>query len=172
MKPLVHHVARRGGEGFGRDAGPRRNALHKGVHGRRENARLVLGSLGAGEPRQGRHALGGDCRIGRDSVVGLAIPGRKGEDLDLWRDESEAAGEVLLPLSVAGHMNQDGRTLDAPRQAARQIGDRECVEAIRNAGERQALAFLEGVEGAGQYRLHDGVSGQWEGNAGFWTRFV
>ena len=66
----------------------------------------------------------------------------------------EAAGEVLLPLPVAGDVDQNGRPLDLPRQAAREIGDDERVEAVRHAGQRQALALLQGIEGAGQGGFH------------------
>jgi hypothetical protein len=111
----VDHVAGRRREGLGRDAGFRGHALDQGVHGRREDARLVLGGLGAGEPRERRHPLRGDGAVGRHPVIGLAVPGRERQDLDLGRDEGEAACEVLLPLPVAGDMDQNGRPLDLPR---------------------------------------------------------
>ena len=52
--------------------------------------------------------------VRRDAVVGLAIPGREGEDLDLGRDEAERVLEGLLPLPVAGDVDEDRRR---PRRA-------------------------------------------------------
>ena len=135
----IDHVAGRGRKGFRRDAGLRRHPLNEGVHRGREDARLVLGGLGAGEPGQGRHALRRDRGVGRHAVVGLAIPGREGQDLDLGRDEGEAAGEVLLPLPVARHVHQNGRALHLSGEAAREIGDGKRVEAVGHA--RTASGF-------------------------------
>ncbi len=110
----VDRVAGCGREGLGGDAGARRHPLHEGVHGRRQEARAVLRGARTGEPRERRHPLRGDGRIRRDPVVGLAIPGRKGQDLDLGRDESERVLQRLLPLPVAGDMDEDGGALDVP----------------------------------------------------------
>ena len=49
------------------------------------------------------------------------------------------------------------------RQAAREIGDGERVEAVGYARQGQALALLEGIQGADQGRLHgnrSNLSGQ------------
>jgi hypothetical protein len=154
---LVHvdHVAGRGGERFRRDPRARRHALQNGVDGGRKQARALLRRARAGEARQGRHALRRDDGVRRDAVVRLAIPGRERQHLDLRRDEAERVLQDLLALPVARHMHQRGGALRDRIERARQVGDHEGVETVRNAGERQAVAPFQGLESAGELSGHD-----------------
>ncbi len=151
----VDRIPGSGRERFGGDASARRHPLHQGVHRRRQEARPVLRGAGTGEPRERRHALRGDGRIGGHPVVGLAIPGRKGQHLDLGSDESERVLECLLALPVARHMDKDGGALDVSRKPAGEVGDRQRVESVRHARQRQVLAPLEGVDGSDEGGFHD-----------------
>ena len=151
----VDHVAGRGGEAFRRDARARRHALQDGIDGGREKARPLGGGARARQPRQRRHALRGHRRVRRDAVVGLAIPGREGQHLDLRRDEAQRVLQHLLALPVARHMDESRRPLRKGAERPRQVGDDERVEPVRNAGQGQAAAPFQGIDGAGEWNRHE-----------------
>ena len=96
-----------------------------------------LGAARQREPRERGHALRGDRGVGRDAVVGLAVPGRQHERLDLRRGEGERVDEILRADRIAGEEGQrDGAVLRLARERAREIGDDEGVEPLGRAGER------------------------------------
>ena len=70
--------------------------------------------------------------VGRNAVVGLAVPRRKQQRLDLGRGEAERVDEGLGARGVAGDEHQRrAAALAGPRQTARQFGDDERVVALR-----------------------------------------
>ena len=75
---------------------PRRHLLHqrvdRGEQDARPRARLQ-------QPRQGRDPLGHDLRVGRDAVVGQAVPGREAQHLDVRARRSRAPP----PAAPCGH---------------------------------------------------------------------
>ena len=124
-----------------------RHPLDQGVDRRRQDPWPILGAAGRARPGQGRHPPCRNGGVGRNPIVGLAVPGRKGQDLDLRRDEPQSVQQGLLTLPVAGDVDQDGGCFGGAAQAARR-SPREDIEPVRNARERQALPLLESVEGA------------------------
>jgi hypothetical protein len=105
---LVHVdvLARR--EGFQRLANKlaRRHALQGGIDRRDDDGRLA--PPGGRENGQRGQPLGNDLGIGRDAVVGHAIPGRDGDHAHMWSKEGQGGGERLEPPVVAGDVHQDG----------------------------------------------------------------
>ena len=53
------------------------------------------------EPRQHGHALGRNRGVGRDAIVGLAVPRRQMQRLDLGRGEGQRVDEGLRAHAVA-----------------------------------------------------------------------
>jgi hypothetical protein len=51
-------------------------------------------------------------------------------------------------------VHEGRRPLGDAAERPRHVGDDERVEAIRHAGERQAVAPFEGIEGAGERGCH------------------
>jgi hypothetical protein len=144
----IDAVAGRGGKRGGGDESARRQTLGDGVDRRHQNARPFDGAAGASEARQGGHALGADRRIGRDTVVRLAIPGRKIKRLDLRRSESERVDEALGALAVARDESERRSPLFAwLGEGARQLGEEECVITLRRRGERDRAASGETARG-------------------------
>ena len=139
-----------------RHAAARDHALHDRVDRRRQDARVRLGRARAGEPRQRRHALRRDAGVRRHAVVGLAVPGRESQDLDLGRDELQRVLERLLPEAVAGDVDQHRRPIRRAGERPREVGDDEHVEAVRHARQRRLVAARKGVEGTGERRGHMG----------------
>ena len=123
----------------------------------------------AGEPRQRRHALRGDGGVGRDAVVGLAVPGREFEDFRVRRREDKRLAEGAQALAVARDMDQRaGAPLSGLGEAAREIGGDEGVETVRRARQDQRAAFFQFGAGAVKV-MHGGVhSGGRELSAQTW----
>ena len=100
-----------------------------------------------GKPGQGGDAPGLDVAIGRDAVVGNAIPGRKAQDVGAGREELKLAPDGREPLIVAGDMQHRLLELGIGRQPARDGREQEGVIALRHArGNNGALAARESVQ--------------------------
>ena len=97
----AHAVARRRRKSRRRDERLRRDALRHRVDRCDEHARPLHGAARQREPRERGHALRGDRRIGRNAIVGLAVPARQIERLDLRRGEGERVDEALRAQTVA-----------------------------------------------------------------------
>ena len=92
--------------------------------------------------------------IGRNAVVGLAIPRGKEQRLDLGRGEAERVDEALGARAVAGDEDQRrGAGLAGAREAPRQRGDDESVETFGRAAERDGAAGGEALDGRSE-RFH------------------
>ena len=127
---------------FGRDFFARRHALQDGVDRRRENARAPGGGARTRKPRQHRHPPRRDRRIGRDAIIGLAIPAGEIEHLDLRRGEGQRFVEGAGALLVARDMDEhDGALLRRRRQRPGEIGDAKGIEPVRQGGQDER-AFL------------------------------
>ena len=112
-----HIVAGRGRERGVGDERQRRRALGQRVDGDDEDARPLERAAAARQPRQHGHALRRNRGIGRDAVVGLAVPRGKEQRLDLGRGEAERVDEALGARAVAG--DEDQRRAAASRRRAR-----------------------------------------------------
>ncbi len=115
----AHAVARRGRKGGGSDVAQRRNALRQRADGADQNARPLDRAAGPRKPRERRHALGRNRRVRRHPVVGLAVPGRQVERLDLGRGEAERIDEGLRPHAVTGDEDERDRARFALSPPAR-----------------------------------------------------
>ena len=127
----VDGVARRGGERVLRHASQRRHLLENRPDRRRQDARALLGRARPGQPRQRRHPARRDRGIRRDAVVGLAVPTRQVEDLNVGRGEGQRLVEGASARFVPSDMEEHHRSLfRVPRERVRQVGHAERVEAL------------------------------------------
>ncbi|MGY4376326.1 hypothetical protein ACVWZ3_003965 [Bradyrhizobium sp. i1.3.6] len=77
----------------------------------------------------------------RDAVIGLAVPGRKGQHRQIGREELQRALELLhSPAVAADHGKADGRFLRPCGDGTGEIGDDEALGALGNIGKRQRAA--------------------------------
>ncbi len=88
---------------------------------------------GVGETGQRLQPLRHDPRGRRDPVVGQAVPGREGQDLDGGREEPDEAGELRQARLVAGD-EEHGRG----GTTAQPVGDEACVEPLAGIGDERA----------------------------------
>ena len=97
-----------------------------------------------------RFASGDKRGVGRHAVIGLAIPCRKLQRLDLGRSEGKRLGEGASALAVPREMNQhDAALLAVARERTGQIGDAKGVEAVRRTRQGERAAFGKFGDGAG-----------------------
>ena len=154
LKPgddLLHLQAGAGGDANGGllDGGQRRHALQRGVDGGEHDHR-GLAALGMGKLRKRCDAAGFDVAIGRDAVVGHAVPGREAQDAGAGREELKLRAESREPLIIAGDMQHRLLELGIGRQPARHRGKQEGVVALWHAsGNDGALATREPVQRRG-----------------------
>ena len=84
----------------------------------------------------------------RQAVVGQAIPGREDQHLALGREEAQPVLQALQALAVARHV-QDV----LPAGGARQLGQRQRIGALRQAGDGPAAGLaVEDGKGIGKRR--------------------
>ncbi len=131
----------------------RRHALQDGVdRGQHDNRGLA--ALGVGEPRKRRDAARLDLAVGRNAVVGHAIPGREGHHLGVRREKFELAAQRRKPLSVAPDMQHGLLEARIRGQPPRDRRKQKGVVALRHAGRHnRALAARKLVERRGRGRL-------------------
>ena len=145
----VHGIAGGGGEAFARHPFARGHALHQAIDGDAENTRPVGGGARPGEAREHGHAARGDRSIGRDAIIGLAIPGGEFQRLDVGRGEGQHLHEGAGALPIARHMHEgDGAILRGAGEHAREIGGHHRVEAIGDGGQGEGSALGEMIGGA------------------------
>ena len=129
----AHRVAR--GEtlhGCGKEL-VRRHALQHGVdRGEHDQRRLVVAAAMIGELGERGDAPGDDLGIGRDAVVGHAVPGWEAQALHVRRKEGKRIFQRRQPLAVAGDMQNRLARL-AARDEARERAEHRGVEALRHA---------------------------------------
>ena len=154
LKPgdnLLHLQPGAGGDANGGflDGGQRRHALQRRVDGGEHNDR-GLAALGMGKLRKGCDAAGFDVAIGRNAVVGHAVPGREAQDAGAGREELKLGADGRKPLIVAGDVQHRLLELGIGRQPARDGGKQEGVVALGHAsGNDSALAAREPVQRRG-----------------------
>ena len=145
----VDGIAGGGGEAFARHPFARGHPLHQAIDGDAENARPVGGGTRARQTRQHGHAARGHRSIGRDAIIGLAIPGGELQRLDVGRGEGQHLHEGAGALSIARHMHEgDGAILRGAGEHAREIGGHHRVEAIGDGGQGERSALGELIGGA------------------------
>jgi hypothetical protein len=131
----IHAVADAGGIAGLADHVARRHALQEGGNrGHQQHRRLGVDP--GRELGQGRHPLGGDARRRTDAVVGQAVPGREGHDLDRRGEEAEGVGEGREPCPIAG---------DEDRQALTRlddVGHHQGVEALGRTNQVEAAGIV------------------------------
>ena len=155
-----HRIARRGRKALARDFVAGRHALQRGRDRRRQDARLVGRRARAGEAGEHRHPPRRDRGVRRDAVVGLAIPSRELEDLDVGRRERDGVAHHLGALALARDMHQHGRTLGpALGESASKIGQDEPVEPVGDVRQRDVFVGLKRLDGARQARERRGRAG-------------
>ena len=127
------------------------SALDQRVHRAEHDARSI-GRLA--QPGEGGDPLGHQRRVGRDSVVRQAVPGREAQDLGFGGEEGQRLGEPCHPRIIARDVqHRTGELGPPPRQQQR-------VEPLRRAVERergQATPPLVG-EGRGEGELDRAAS--------------
>ena len=99
-------------------------------------------------------AAGFDVAVGRDAVVGNAIPGREAQDVGTGREELKLATDGRKPLIVAGDVQHRLLECGIGRQPARDGREQEGVIPLGHArGNNGALAAREPVQRRGRFRL-------------------
>ena len=122
----------------------RRHALEQAIDRRGDDARALGRGSGAGEARERRHAPRDDAGMGRDAVIGLAVPAGNVEDFDFGIGEAQRLAERGRARRVARDMDEDRRpALGLARQRAGEIGAEEGVEALGRVGEEKLFALGE-----------------------------
>ncbi len=145
----IDRSAWRGGKAGGGHVLARRQALGQGGDGGEQNARLFQRGARARKTRQSGHALGGYGGIGRDAVIGLAVPGREFQDFRVRRGESQGLAEGAQAPAVARDMDQrTGAPLARLRHGAGEIGGDKGVKTLRRPRENERTAFFEFGGGA------------------------
>ena len=160
----VDHIARRAGKGLCRHFVAARHPLHQTVGRHNQQPRLVGPGFRARQPRQHRHAPRHNRPVGRNTVIGLAIPIGEGQHFKLGRDKGHARLELGLTLGIAGHHHQRGSTFGClAGERTGQIRQYQGIEAIGHAGQSQLLPALNMAQQTVEKRLHQ-VSFCLEGN--------
>ena len=128
-----------------------RHLLQDGIGRGEHEARLLRRPLR--QPGQGGQPLRHQAQIGRDPVVGQAVPGRDADDLHRRREEAHDPGDERHPRLIAGDV-QDGPCL----AAAQPLGQEAPFQPFQRVGEQRgpgpagrALGF--GRLGLGRDRL-------------------
>ncbi len=99
------------------------------------------------EPRQGGDAARFDVAVGRDAVIGNAVPGRKGHHLGVRRKEFELASDRRKPLIATRDMKNRLLKRGIGRKPARYGGQKKSVVALGHPrGHNRALAAGELIE--------------------------
>ena len=93
-----------------------------------QDARPLARGFRAREARQHRHAPRRDRGVGRHAVVGLAVPGREIQHLDIRR-KTAGRPEVWRAAALSSDMQDGGPPVraSAPPRARREIGKNETV---------------------------------------------
>jgi hypothetical protein len=133
----VDAAADRRGEGGRSDGCARWYPLGRGVQRREKDGRTIE-AFGEGGKR--RHPRRRDLGVGRDPVVGQAIPGRKGEHRQLRRKESETGAQGCDTGVIARDVDH------RPGRAGDGLGEQPRIEAFRRTRDGDA-AGPEGVGG-------------------------
>ncbi len=116
-------------------------ALIGGEHDERAPvARLDGGELGQRGDAM-RHRLG----IGRDPVIGNAVPGGKAQAPHVGREEGKRVFEHGDALPVAGDM-QDGFMPLASGRGAGKLTEQRRIQSFRHAARDAARAFEQGLD--------------------------
>lgn len=118
----------------------RRHALEESVHRRQDDARLAR--LRVGEPRQHVDPAAHDLAVGRDAVVGKAVPGGEAQRLEPGMEELERRGEPGHAPVVAADM-EERPSLALEDEAADEMG----VVPFRGAGDERAPGLLQIYQG-------------------------
>ena len=158
LKPagqLLHLKPAAGGNPRGGffDRGQRRHTLEYGVYGREHDQR-GLAALRMRKPGQGGDAPCLDVAVGRDAVVGNAIPGREAQDVGTGCEELKLRTDGREPMVVAGDVQHRLLELRIGRQPPRDGREQEGVIPFRHArGNNGALAAREPVQRRGRFHL-------------------
>ena len=91
-----------------------------------------------------REAIGG---VGRDAVIGLAVPAGQIEDFEKGAQKRSASRNAPNAARRARHARRRRLALGVGGQRARQIGGDEGVEALGSVGEEEIFAGLQSREG-------------------------
>ncbi len=114
------------------EGAPRRDALEDGVGGGENDAGFRGGLDQSGE---GGGAFGDEGGVGRDAVVGQAVPGREPDDLDRGIEEGNGVREPGETGVVARDMQQRARMFGAAaREEARVVALGGAVDGGAEAG--------------------------------------
>ncbi len=133
-----------------RDALPVRHALHDGVGGGEDDA---WAGMRCEQRVERTHPVCGDFRIGRDAVVGKAVPGREGERRNCGREKAERRLGQRNPARVAGDVEdrplrfrqaRQHAAFQPVRHAAKRDRAAAAEEARQRIGRGKQLSFLHG----------------------------
>ena len=115
--------------GRAREDRARRHLLHERVHRGQQDA---WPRGGFQQPGQRRDPLGHHLGVGRDAVIGQAVPGREDQHLDIGGEEAERIRQPRHPGAVAADV--DDRRIGLGAAA----GQQQRVEAFRRAMDGEA----------------------------------
>jgi hypothetical protein len=122
----------------------RGDALEDGI--RRGEDQAGFGRRGVGEAGQGGGALGDEGGVGRNAVVGEAVPGWEADDLDVGGEEGDRVGEAGETGVVASNVENRAAMLGAA------AGEEARVVAVGGApygGATSRAGFGTGTVGGG-----------------------
>ena len=119
----------------------------------------MRGRTRRGEAREHARAARHDRRMRPAAIIGLAIPGRKIQDLDLRRGKGQRFLEGPRAAAVARHMDESsGAIFGRAGERAHEIGGDESIESVGHRGQCQRAALGELIDGAvewGHEILHE-----------------
>ena len=134
------------------DEDARGYALQDGIDGGDDDGRAL--ALGRGEAGERVEALGHDLAVGRNAVVGHAVPGRKPHHAHLGREEAERGLQCLNAPVVANDMQEHGRL--AARLLLLRRGDLAERQRVEPFGYARKHVRLHGHDCARSGTIHGG----------------
>ena len=131
IPPELRHIdppADLRGEARRRQHRARRHPLRRGIERGQHRRRPVEARR---QRRQRRHPRRGDLGIGRDAIVGQAVPGRKPQHRQLRREEPQRRAQRRQPRVVPRHMDH------RPAGPRHRLGEIARVESLWAAADEQ-----------------------------------
>ena len=112
----IDRIAGSGNQALLTDPGDGRDTLQQRVD-RGQNHTRALAAARTGKLGEGRNTPGYDLRIRRGAIIGLAVPRRKGQRLDLGREEGKPAFDKAEAGLFARDVKQQCGCIDASLMA-------------------------------------------------------
>ena len=128
--------------------------LHDRVHGCEHDQRFFAAGK-ARKPGQRRDALRQYPAVGRDAIIGLAVPGGKLQHRQVGCKKFQCPRQLVHARAIPADNGQaDGRRFGPGRQRARQVGNNKALCSFRDIGQRQDASWRQELRGRLGWFLH------------------